>query len=115
MKKSKKEIKKLYIANKRTKNLGSITEITSKVIPDHDLLTYSFPCQDLSTGGKTRGMSKGSGTRSGLLWEIERILGELNNEGRLPKYLEEDWQRIRQEIELTDPAGNTIEIGDEHA
>ena len=33
----------------------------------------------------------------------------------LPKYLEEDWQRIRQEIELTDPAGNTIEIGDEHA
>ena len=87
MKKSKKEIKKLYIANKRTKNLGSITEITSKVIPDHDLLTYSFPCQDLSTGGKTRGMSKGSGTRSGLLWEIERILGELNNEGRLPKYL----------------------------
>lgn len=87
MKKSKMEIKKLYIANKRTKNLGSITEITSKVIPDHDLLTYSFPCQDLSTGGKTRGMSKGSGTRSGLLWEIERILGELNNEGRLPKYL----------------------------
>ena len=32
-------------------------------------------------------MSKGSGTRSGLLWEIERILIELNAEGRLPKYL----------------------------
>lgn len=84
---SKKEIEKLYIANIRTKNLGAITEIHSNMIPDHDLLTYSFPCQDLSTGGKTQGMSKGSGTRSGLLWEIERILGELKSEERLPKYL----------------------------
>lgn len=83
----KKEIEKLYIANKRTKNLGSITEIHASNIPDHDLLTYSFPCQDLSTGGLTKGMKKGSGTRSGLLWEIERILNELNKEGRLPKYL----------------------------
>jgi len=84
---SKKEIEQLYCANKRTKNLGSITEIHSSDIPDHDLLTYSFPCQDLSTGGKTRGMKKGSGTRSGLLWEIERILKDLNKENRLPKYL----------------------------
>lgn len=83
----KSEIEKLYIANKRTKNLGSITEIHASDIPDHDLLTYSFPCQDLSTGGLTKGMKKGSGTRSGLLWEIERILNELNEEGRLPKYL----------------------------
>lgn len=83
----KEEIKKLYIANKRTKNLGSITEIHSKDIPNIDLLTYSFPCQDLSTGGKTLGMSKGSGTRSGLLWEIERILTEMKEENRLPKYL----------------------------
>lgn len=83
----KEEIEKLYVANKRTKNLGSITEIHSSDIPDHDLLTYSFPCQDLSTGGLTKGMKKGSGTRSGLLWEIERILNELNEENRLPKYL----------------------------
>lgn len=40
------------------------------------LLTYSFPCQDLSTAGKGRGMEKGSGTRSGLLWEVERLLNE---------------------------------------
>ncbi len=83
----KEKIEKLYIANKRTKNLGSITEIHGRDIPDHDLLTYSFPCQDLSTGGLTKGMKKGSGTRSGLLWEIERILNELNEENRLPKYL----------------------------
>ena len=40
------------------------------------LLTYSFPCQDLSHAGKGAGMGKGSGTRSGLLWEVERLLNE---------------------------------------
>lgn len=40
------------------------------------IMTYSFPCQDLSISGKLRGMTKGSGTRSGLLWEVERILDE---------------------------------------
>ncbi len=84
---SRNEIENLYIANKRTKNYGSITEIKGKDLPRIDLLVYSFPCQDLSTGGKTMGMSKGSGTRSGLLWEIERILRELKNLNRLPKYL----------------------------
>ena len=42
------------------------------------LLTYSFPCQDLSVAGKGAGMRKGSGTRSGLLWEVERLLNETN-------------------------------------
>ena len=84
---SRNEIENLYIANKRTKNFGSITEIKGKDLPRIDLLVYSFPCQDLSTGGKTMGMSKGSGTRSGLLWEIERILIELKKLKRLPKYL----------------------------
>lgn len=41
------------------------------------VMTYSFPCQDLSVAGKQLGMTKGSGTRSGLLWEVERILKEL--------------------------------------
>lgn len=48
------------------------------------LLTYSFPCQDLSVAGKGRGMTKGSGTRSGLLWEVERLLNEIEN---LPQVL----------------------------
>jgi len=83
----KNDIENLYIANKRVKNFGSITEIHGKDIPEMDLLVYSFPCQDLSTGGKTQGMSKGSGTRSGLLWEIERILLELKKIDKLPEYL----------------------------
>lgn len=34
--------------------------------------------------GKQRGMTKGSGTRSGLLWEVERLLNETEN---LPQVL----------------------------
>lgn len=48
-------------------------------------MTYSFPCQDLSLAGKQKGMTKGSHTRSGLLWEVERILDECN--GELPQIL----------------------------
>lgn len=52
------------------------------------LLTYSFPCTDLSVAGKQMGMSKGSGTRSGLLWEVERILTEIrDSNGELPQIL----------------------------
>lgn len=40
------------------------------------IMTYSFPCTDLSVAGKMQGMTKGSGTRSGLLWEVERLLEE---------------------------------------
>ena len=47
-------------------------------------LTYSFPCQDLSLAGKQAGMDKGAETRSGLLWEVERLLNEVDN---LPDYL----------------------------
>ena len=49
------------------------------------ILTYSFPCQDLSIAGHQKGMAKGSGTRSGLLWEVERLLKECN--GNLPQIL----------------------------
>lgn len=81
------EIENLYIANKRSKNYGSIIELHGNEMPKCDLLVYSFPCQDLSTGGLTKGMKKGSGTRSGLLWEIERILKELKKLNQLPEYL----------------------------
>lgn len=40
------------------------------------IMTYSFPCTDLSKAGKQLGMSRESGTRSGLLWEVERLLKE---------------------------------------
>lgn len=49
------------------------------------IMTYSFPCTDLSLAGKQEGMAKGSGTRSGLLWEVERLLEECGN--NLPQIL----------------------------
>ncbi len=39
-------------------------------------MTYSFPCTDLSVSGAQKGMGEGSGTRSGLIWEVKRLLNE---------------------------------------
>jgi len=50
------------------------------------VMTYSFPCQDLSLAGNRQGMATSQadgGTRSGLLWEVERILGELENKPQI--------------------------------
>lgn len=45
-------------------------------------------CQDLSLAGLGKGMEKGSGTRSGMLWEVERILDELKSSDKpLPQVL----------------------------
>ena len=48
------------------------------------IMTYSFPCQDLSVAGKQKGMSRNSNTRSGLLWQVERLLKECSE---LPQIL----------------------------
>lgn len=84
----------IYNNIKATNNLVSVCNAHGKdfEITDRDkycyVLTYSFPCQDLSKAGKGKGMAKDSGTRSGLLWEVERILDELNADGgNLPHIL----------------------------
>lgn len=51
-----------------------------EVEDDHSFVVnncIAHNCQDLSNAGKGKGMKKGSGTRSGLLWEVERILKEI--------------------------------------
>ncbi len=86
-------LRSLYAAIDRTKNLVSITDVKGKDLPDDiDLLTYSFPCQDLSVAGywhgNKGGIDRNANNRSGMLWEVERILlerQELNLE--LPKML----------------------------
>ncbi len=64
-------------------NFGDIREIKS--LPDADLWTYSFPCQDISVAGKGAGIKEG--TRSGLLFEVERLLITASKNGNLPKFL----------------------------
>lgn len=61
-------------------NLGDVSKLDEKSFPACDLLTYSFPCQDISISGVQRGIKKG--TRSGLLFEVERLV-----EHNKPKYL----------------------------
>lgn len=64
-------------------NFGDISKIEE--LPYCDLLTYSFPCTDLSVAGEQKGISKD--TRSGLLFEVERLLLKAKENGMLPKYL----------------------------
>lgn len=84
-----KQARKIYGNMQATHNLGSITKMRGEdlQITDTDryeyIMTYSFPCQDLSNAGKGAGMGRNSGTRSGLLWEVERLLKETENLPRL--------------------------------
>ena len=67
----------------KANNLGDIRKIEE--LPNADLWTYSFPCQDISVAGKGAGIKEG--TRSGLLFEVERLLRVASEKGTLPKYL----------------------------
>lgn len=58
-------------------NLGDITKVDAETLPkDIDLLTYGFPCQDISNAGKMKGFynADGTRTRSGLFYEALRII-----------------------------------------
>lgn len=84
---------RMYSSILRTKNLVDISKVTGEQMPeDTDILTYSFPCQDLSNVGAFHGYNKGidkdSGSRSSLLWQVGRILLEMKNADKgLPRYL----------------------------
>ena len=69
--------------HEKANNLEDIRKIEE--LPDADLWTYSFPCQDISVAGKGAGIKEG--TRSGLLFEVERLLRVASEKGTLPKYL----------------------------
>lgn len=107
------KIKQYYIADKLSNNLGDISKVDR--LPYADMVTYSFPCTDLSVAGKGEGMvnkcscgyswpidfsddneslicpSCGakvqSSTRSGLLGQVQRLLAVSKKENTLPKYL----------------------------
>jgi len=76
-------LEKYYLACVLSDNLGDISLINE--LPYADLWTYSFPCQDLSVSGKGLGIKKG--TRSGLLFEVERLLDIAVTNKTQPKFL----------------------------
>lgn len=109
-----KGIEKYWLADHISHNLGDMMQIKS--LPDCDLLTYSTPCTDLSIAGKQEGLkwtcqdcgceyepselnvetrytcpNCGShnikSTRSGLLYEVERLLVKAKEDNNLPKFL----------------------------
>jgi DNA (cytosine-5)-methyltransferase 1 len=90
---SENQLRTIYNNIYATHNLVNIQKTTGRdlEIIEQDkytyMLTYSFPCQDLSLAGLGKGMSRDSGTRSGMLWEVERILDDCNSLRCLPKVL----------------------------
>ena len=59
------------------KNLGDIKTIVTKELPKNiDIMTWGFPCQDISLAGKMKGIEQGE-TRSGLYYEGYRILKDV--------------------------------------
>lgn len=86
-------LKRVLSAIKKTRNLVDISKVSANQIPNCiDLMTYSFPCQDLSNVGAfhgyTKGIDKDCGSRSSLLWQVGRILSEMKADNRrLPRML----------------------------
>lgn len=87
------KLREIYNNIQATHNLVDISQVHGNdleiINPDQYtyIMTYSFPCQDLSLAGLRQGMNRGEETRSGLLWEVERILHELQTGGNLPDIL----------------------------
>ena len=102
---SDKQIKNIVENILITHNLVNIQQVKGKdlEIVDTDkyeyIMTYSFPCQDLSLAGKGKGMSDTS-TRSGMLWEVERILTECENKPQI--LLMENVPQVHSEDNLPD-------------
>lgn len=86
------QLKAILCSIERNNNLVDITSVTADKLPEADILTYSFPCQDLSVAGtwhhNSGGIDRDAKNRSTLLWQIERILKEyVEMDKKLPKFL----------------------------
>lgn len=83
----------IYAAIVSTRNLVDISRLDGTSLDSNiDLMTYSFPCQDLSNVGAFHGYKAGidrdADNRSGLLWQVERMLLERKAADLdLPKFL----------------------------
>jgi DNA (cytosine-5)-methyltransferase 1 len=56
----------------------SVTDMKGSYVSKVNGWLFGFPCQDISVAGKQKGMIKGE-TRSGLFYEIMRLLGEVKD------------------------------------
>jgi DNA (cytosine-5)-methyltransferase 1 len=67
----------------QAKQFTDVQQVTGKELldagfnPTNGIITGGFPCQDLSVAGKRAGLA---GARSGLFWEIRRLVEETQTE-----------------------------------
>lgn len=95
-------LKTIYNNIQATHNLVNIQTVDAASLDIRDtanydyLMTYSFPCQDLSQAGLRKGMDEiirdsantEQETRSAMLWQVDRIIKDLYNSGKpMPKIL----------------------------
>lgn len=86
-------LKAILCSIRNNNNLVDITKIHAQDLPEADILTYSFPCQDLSISGywhnrDSGGIDRDANNKSTLLWQVERILKEyVACERDLPPFL----------------------------
>lgn len=83
---------KIFLRVDRINKIDEKVQVFNLEVSQHNSYTANnvivHNCQDLSNAGMGAGMRKGSGTRSGLLWEVERILAEIHRgERQLPQVL----------------------------
>lgn len=75
----------VHNTNFKTSDIQNLTA-SDLEIKDKDkyeyIMTYSYPCTDISIAGKREGMERNSGTRSSLLWEVERLLKECGDDNK---------------------------------
>ena len=59
-----------------SKNLGDVTKVDETQLEDFDVMTFGFPCQDISSLGDQKGFfnEEGEKTRSGLFFDAIRIM-----------------------------------------
>ncbi len=101
------DAKLLYHSMKKANNIGSIVDsfekYKRKVNEIPDVFTYSFPCQDLSSAGSLHGYNKGvKGDRSGLLYEIEKMLGKMKYDKRPKTLLMENVHNLTNKRNIKD-------------
>lgn len=86
------------------------------------LLTYSFPCTDISQAGEMKGMAEDSGTRSSLLWEVKRLLTETEElpqillmENVIAVHNQENHKHFRKWLDFLDSLGYSTYVSDLNA
>ncbi len=99
---------KVYENHFHEKNIqGDITQIKTSDIPDFDFLLAGFPCQPFSSAGKGRGFDD---TRGTMFFQIERILKEKKDVGKMPKgFILENVDAL-----VTHDHGNTYKVIVDH-